>query len=151
MASRTTRLAHCRGTAGMLLPSFLRRQHMAGQAVRFVVVGLVNTVVDLGAFYLLGLIPGMSEVAAKAISYNLGTVNGFLLNKYWTISARYSKHSMREFAVFFGVNVPPLVVDVVIFAMLGLWATPGTFWMRMAKAFAAAAATAAWSFSAAGI
>jgi putative flippase GtrA len=124
----------------------LRRDHMTGQAVRFVIVGLVNTVVDMGAFYALGLVPGMSLVAAKAISYNLGTANSFLLNKYWTFSAGRSKRGLREFGLFFALNVPPLVVDVVVFTILGLWAGSGTFWVRMTKAFGAAAVTVAWTF-----
>lgn len=119
---------------------------MTGQAVRFVIVGMVNTVVDMGIFFLLGLMPGMSMVAAKFISYNLGTANSFVLNKYWTFGAGHSKRGLREFGVFFAVNVPPLVVDVVVFAMLGLWADSGTFGVRMTKAFAAAVVTAAWTF-----
>ena len=130
----------------MVITRLLRRDHMTGQAVRFVIVGVINTVVDMGAFYLLGLIPGMPLVAAKAISYNLGTADSFMLNKYWTFNAGGSKRGLREFGVFFAVNVPPLVVDVVVFAMLGLWAGSGTFWERMAKAFAAALVTTAWSF-----
>jgi putative flippase GtrA len=130
----------------MRVPHLLLRNRMAGQAVRFVIVGVINTVVDMGAFFLLGLVPGISLVAAKFISYNLGTTNSFVLNKYWTFSAGRSKRGMREFGVFFALNVPPLVVDVVVFMMLGLWAGSETFWVRMAKAFAAAVVTTAWTF-----
>ena len=126
--------------------NLLSRDRMTGQAVRFVVVGLVNTVVDLGAFYLLARVPGMPEVGAKFISYNLGTVNSFVMNKYWTFGARGSKRWLREFGVFFAVNVPPLVVDVVVFTMLGLWADSGNLWVRMSKAFTAAIVTTAWTF-----
>jgi len=124
----------------------LRRDRMAGQAARFVIVGVANTVVDLGIFYLLALIPGMPEVAAKAISYIFGICNSFVWNKHWTFGARRSARGRREFAVFFAVNLPPLAVNVVVFTLLGLWVGEGTFVVRMVKAFAAAVVSVAWNF-----
>ncbi len=129
-----------------LVPAFLRRDRMAGQAVRFIMVGVLNTAVDLVAFYLLALIPGMPEVAAKTISYMLGICNSFVWNKYWTFSARGSGRGWREFAVFFAVNIPPLLVNVVAFTLLGLWIESGTWYVRMGKAFAAAVVSVAWNF-----
>lgn len=130
----------------MLVPEILRRDRIAGQAVRFIVVGVINTVVDLAAFYLLSLIPGMPEVAAKAISYIFGICNSFIWNKYWTFNAGASDRGKREFAVFFAVNTPPLVVNVVVFTLLGLWIDSGSFWIRMGKAFGAAVVSVAWNF-----
>ncbi len=129
-----------------LVPAFLRRDRMAGQAVRFIMVGVLNTAVDLVAFYLLTLIPGMPEVAAKTISYILGICNSFVWNKYWTFSARGSGRGWREFAVFFAVNIPPLLVNVVAFTLLGLWIESGTWYVRIGKAFAAAVISVAWNF-----
>jgi putative flippase GtrA len=129
-----------------LIPDALRRDRMAGQAVRFIIVGVMNTVVDLATFYLLARIPGMPEVAAKALSYVLGICNSFVWNKYWTFGARDSARGRREFAVFFGVNLPPLAVNVVVFTLLGLWVGEGTFMVRMGKAFAAAVVSVAWNF-----
>jgi putative flippase GtrA len=114
--------------------------------VRFVIVGLLNTVVDLGAFYLLTLIPGMPEIAAKTISYILGICNSFVWNKFWTFSARDSGRGKREFAVFFAVNLPPLVVNIVVFSLLGLWTTSGSFAAREGKAFIAAVVAVIWNF-----
>ena len=88
----------------------------------------------------------MPDIAAKGISYVLGICNSFVWNKYWTFSARGSERGKREFAVFFAVNIPPLVVNVVVFTLLGLWIDAGTFWVRMAKAFAAAVVSVAWNF-----
>lgn len=119
---------------------------MGGQAVRFVLVGVLNTVVDLAAFYLLGLIPGVPDIAAKTISYILGICNSFVWNKYWTFRAGKSRKSGQEFAVFFAVNLPPLVVNVVVFTLLGVWIRSGDFWVRMGKAFAAAVISVIWNF-----
>lgn len=126
--------------------TFLRRDRVTGQAVRFVIVGLVNTVVDLGAFYLLTLIPGLPMVAAKAISYILGICNSFVWNKLWTFSARHSARAGREFALFFAVNLPPLLVNVIVFSLLGIWIGSGSQWVRLTKAFAAAVVAVIWNF-----
>ena len=130
----------------MLVPEMLRRDRMAGQAVRFIIVGFLNTAVDLGAFYLLSLIPGMPLVVAKTLSYVLGICNSFVWNKYWTFSAGQSHQGVREFAVFFAVNIPPLVVNIVVFTLLGLWIDSGSPWVRLGKAFAAAVVSVAWNF-----
>jgi putative flippase GtrA len=114
--------------------------------VRFLVVGLSNTVVDLGFFYLLTLIPGMPDIVAKTISYILGICNSFIWNKYWTFGARRSGRTAQEFGLFFLVNLPPLVVNVVVFSLLGLWTTSGTFAAREGKAFIAAIIAVVWNF-----
>ncbi|MCX8033576.1 MAG: GtrA family protein [Thermoleophilia bacterium] len=128
------------------LRSLLRRDRVTGQAVRFVIVGLLNTLVDLGAFYLLTLIPGMPTVAAKALSYILGICNSFVWNKLWTFRAWDSHRGRREFAVFFAVNMPPFLVNVIVFSLLGIWIGSGSQWVRMSKAFAAAVVSVAWNF-----
>ena len=128
------------------VPALLRRDRMAGQALRFILVGVLNTAVDLVAFYLLSLIPGMPEIAAKTISYMLGICNSFLWNKYWTFSARDSGRGWREFGVFFAVNLPPLLVNVIVFTLLGIWIESGTWYVRIGKAFAAAVVSVAWNF-----
>jgi putative flippase GtrA len=124
----------------------LRRDRASGQAVRFLIVGLTNTVVDLGFFYLLTLIPGMPDIVAKTISYILGICNSFIWNKYWTFGARRSGRTGREFALFFAVNLPPLIVNVVVFSLLGLWTTSGSFAAREGKAFIAAIVAVVWNF-----
>jgi putative flippase GtrA len=128
------------------VPVLLRRDRMAGQAIRFILVGVLNTAVDLVAFYLLSLIPGMPEVVAKTLSYMLGICNSFLWNKYWTFGARGSGRGWREFGMFFAVNIPPLLVNVIVFTLLGLWIESGTWPVRMGKAFAAAVVSVAWNF-----
>lgn len=124
----------------------LHRDRITGQAVRFAVVGVMNTLVDLGAFYLLARIPGMHEVAAKGLSYFLGICNSFLWNKNWTFNAAKSKRGWREFAIFLLVNLPPLFVNVFVFGLLGIWLESGVWYVRLPKAFAAAVVAMVWNF-----
>ncbi len=137
--------ARCGGTVNSIR-ALLRRDRMSGQAIRFVTVGVLNTAVDLGAFYLLSLIPGVPDVAAKVASYVLGICNSFFWNKYWTFSARGSARGKREFALFFAVNLPPLAVNIIVFTLLGIWIGSGSVLVRLAKAFAAAVVSVIWNF-----
>ena len=60
------------------------------QAVKFGAVGILNTGIDLGLYFVLtrwlGL--GAMPILAKAISYSAGILNSFLWNKYWTFQSR---------------------------------------------------------------
>jgi putative flippase GtrA len=129
-----------------LVRRLLHRDRITGQAARFVVVGVLNTLVDLGALYLLARIPGMPEVAAKAVSYFLGICNSFFWNKYWTFNAAKSAKGGREFGIFFLVNLPSYVVNVVVFTLLGLWLESGEWYVRVPKGFAAAVIAIIWNF-----
>lgn len=56
------------------------------QLGKFIVVGGINTLVDLGAFYLLTQVIGLVDhpVLAKVISYSFGILNSFVWNRLWT-------------------------------------------------------------------
>jgi len=139
-----------------LIRRLLHRDRIAGQAARFIVVGLSNTIVDLGVFYLLMHIPGVPapdqegftvySTAAKALSYFLGICNSFVWNKYWTFNAAKSQRGGREFGVFVLVNLGPLLVNVVVFGLLGLWIHSGSRLVQLGKAFAAAVIAVVWNF-----
>lgn len=138
------------------LRRFLHRDRMTGQAVRFVIVGFSNTAVDLGVFYLLMHVPGVPapgeegftlySTIAKAFSYLLGICNSFLWNKYWTFSAGKSQRGGREFGILLLVNTPPLLVNVIVFDLLGLWIESGSRLVQLGKAFAAALIAVIWNF-----
>jgi putative flippase GtrA len=65
---------------------------------RFLVAGVCAVTIDLIAYYL--LLDFLSHDIAKAISFVLGTIFAFLINKYWT----FEKHKKSYKEVFqFGV------------------------------------------------
>ena len=134
----------------------LHRDRITGQAARFVVVGLLNTVVAMGLFRLFLLIPGVPvpgeegfvyySTGANALAYFLGICNSFLWNKYWTFNAAKSQRGGREFGIFFLVNLPAFAVNVVVFTLLGVWTHSGSGWVQMGRAFAAAIVAVVWNF-----
>jgi putative flippase GtrA len=124
----------------------LSRDRASGQALRFVVVGLTNTVVDLGVYTLLARVFHMPDIPAKAISYILGITNSFVWNKYWTFSASKSGEGWRELGFFFLVNLPPLIVNVVVFTALSLGFDSPSLLVRESQALGAAVITVVWNF-----
>jgi putative flippase GtrA len=54
------------------------------QFVKFGVVGVSNTLITLAVYTLLLKVLGVWYLAASAIGFLVGAVNGFLLNRRWT-------------------------------------------------------------------
>jgi len=75
------------------------------QATKFGVVGISNTLVDWGIYYILTRWLGLSAlpVIAKAISYGAGILNSYIWNKRWTF--RSQQQGVRPLLLFVGVNL----------------------------------------------
>jgi putative flippase GtrA len=54
------------------------------QFVKFGIVGVSNTLLNFAVYTLLLKVFGVWYLAASAIGFSLGAVNGFLLNRRWT-------------------------------------------------------------------
>jgi putative flippase GtrA len=65
---------------------------VVGQLVRYGVVGISNTLVFLAA-YALCVHFGVWYIAASAIGYTLGAINGYVLNRRWTFRATQLSHT----------------------------------------------------------
>jgi putative flippase GtrA len=68
------------------------RRLLTVEALKFVVVGALNTAVDSGLYLVLTRWLGLGEtqVLAKAISYAAGTLNSFYWNRSWTFKSEAS-------------------------------------------------------------
>ena len=56
------------------------------QFVKFGIVGISNTLIMFAVFTLLLKVFGVWYIAASAIGWSVGAVNGFLLNRRWTFA-----------------------------------------------------------------
>jgi putative flippase GtrA len=93
----------------------LQQRQAFGELIRFAVVGVLNTGVDMAIFFLLTWF-GISYVTAQVISYSCGTANSYLLNKFWTF--RSSGRSYSEIARFIIVNLASLGISLACLALL---------------------------------
>lgn len=70
----------------------LLRHAAVGQFVRYGVVGITNTLVFLAA-YAICVHLGVWYIAASAIGYTAGSINGYILNRRWTFRAGHLSHT----------------------------------------------------------
>jgi putative flippase GtrA len=112
------------------------------QAVKFGAVGVLNTLVDLGLYFVLTRWLGLAglPVLAKSISYGAGIFNSFVWNRTWTFRSRAS--AWKTLLPFLLVNLVGLGMNTGAM-QLGLngLRLPELVSLGMATAF-----TLAWNF-----
>lgn len=84
---------------------------LLGQLLRFNLVGVLNTAVDFGLFFILERL-GMPYLLAQTCSYGCGIANSYLCNKYWTFGLSGSRG--RELLRFVVVNLGVLATSVIL-------------------------------------
>lgn len=139
---------------GMMMTRLMaRRVPLVLQASKFLLVGALNTFVDLGVLNLLIFVSQASSgslfVAFKGISFLLAVINSYAWNKFWTFSAgkRVSGKEFTQFlvvsAIGFGINVGTATAVVnVVGPQFGV---SGAIWANFG-ALTAAFASLLWNF-----
>jgi len=59
---------------------------MLTASLRYLIVGVFNTIVGLGTIYLCKWAAGIPDVPANAIGYSVGVIVSFSLNRRWTFA-----------------------------------------------------------------
>ena len=77
----------------------MKSKESALQAVRYALVGVVNTVLTIAFYWLLKSV-GLGVDLANLASYVLGMVCSFALNKVWTFRARRVGNVVRQSLLF---------------------------------------------------
>ena len=103
-------------TAGSSLINRLRR--LIPEASKFLTVGAIAYVVDVGVFNLLRFAGEFAPLAskpltAKIISAVVATVVAYFGNKTWTYAHRPGQSATRELTLFFGLDAIAMVIAVV--------------------------------------
>jgi putative flippase GtrA len=82
------------------------------QLLRFMTVGVLNTLIDTGIYITLTRLAGLdSIVAAKLLSFLAATVSSLLLNRYWTFGIT-SALTVGEVARFYATVSASMVLNV---------------------------------------
>lgn len=140
---------------GMFIVSFLGKKFLIIlQAGKFVLVGALNTFIDLGILngliWISGIAAGPLYPVFKGVSFLIATINSYFWNKHWTFEKRKRVFAPGEFSKFLAVTTIGFCINVgiasVVVNVIGpqfgitvkMWATVG--------AFAAALIAWIWNF-----
>ncbi len=85
------------------------------QGAKFLLVGLMNTGIDIGLYFALTrylAIFAQASVFAKGISYGAGVLNSYLWNRSWTFKSK--DRSWKTFAPFMVSNLIGLSVNAAV-------------------------------------
>ena len=98
------------------------------QAVKFGLVGVLNTLIDYAVYSLLLLIPFIGEhyVIAQVAGYCAGLGNSLILNKKWTF-AQKERVSRRQLVTFLAVNLAALGVSTAVLVVTQEWLGLGRY------------------------
>jgi putative flippase GtrA len=86
---------------------------------RYVVVGLLGTILDIGLYAILHILLGMPILLANSISYSAGMLNNYFFHRYWTFAKRSHKAVSLQLSEFALVCISGLIVNnllVLLFA-----------------------------------
>ncbi|MDP2820762.1 MAG: GtrA family protein [bacterium] len=102
---------------GFIFLSFFREKiRILWQFAKFLLIGTLNTFVDLGVLNALiffsGIASGIYFPLFKAISFAVANINSYFWNKHWTFAGEGSKKAPQEFGIFFIVSIGGLVINV---------------------------------------
>lgn len=92
------------------------------QAAKFLLIGILNTLIDLGILNFLILITGaasgLSFSAFKGISFLVAVINSYFWNKFWTFEKKETTKAKKEFVQFFIVALIGLGINVSIASLV---------------------------------
>jgi putative flippase GtrA len=88
---------------------YLRKHSLLDQFPKFACVGLLNTIVGYGAFFILS--DYLYYLLALIISHIIGVLNSFLWNKFWVFKSK--QFDILEFAKFNFVYLFVLLANMV--------------------------------------
>jgi putative flippase GtrA len=73
---------------------------MSSQGLRYIAVGLVNSVIGLAVILLLDLVLGIGSLLANALGFAVGAIVSYILNRTFTFrSQRQHRQAVPAFAI----------------------------------------------------
>lgn len=105
----------------------------------FGVIGVLNTVLDLGIF---NLLLHYGPIKAKIIATIVSATSSYFMNRHWTFRHRQRSGLRREYTLFFVFNAVGLIITS---AFLGVasyaFSVEGRVWLNVVNVLGTAAAT----------
>lgn len=124
------------------------------QAGKFILAGILATLMDWGVFKFLRLVfpfeIAILKNSLKGTSFLVATFGKYWLNKFWTFEKTEKKGVGREISQFYAITLFGLLLNVLIFSLLvntlgPKWGILPKTWETMAVIFSAVL-VAVWNF-----
>lgn len=97
---------------------YSRTRTMLPELLKFLVVGGLGTVIDLGGAAVLHNRYHVEPLAAKAVSVTLATIFTYCGSRFWTFKERENQSLRREAVLFFVLNVVGLLIAEVVIGLV---------------------------------
>lgn len=124
------------------------------QAAKFLLIGILATLVDLKIFdfldWLVALDTKIINNLFKAISFLVATFAKFWGNKFWAFEKKEKKGTGKEMVQFYAITIVGMLINVAIFSLVvnrigPQFGTPPQIWKKIGVLIAAIV-VAAWNF-----
>jgi putative flippase GtrA len=88
------------GRVSLLRRLYTQWHRLIHEFTKFGIIGVVNTVLDLGLANVFHVGLGMGPMTSKALSTVVAATSSYFMNRHWTFSHRVSTGHPREYALF---------------------------------------------------
>lgn len=88
------------------------------RALKFGLVGIANTALDLALFTALTYGAGVRAVPANVVSYSAGILLSFACNRAWTFRDRQRRQAGSQLALFAAGSLTGLALSTAVIALL---------------------------------
>ena len=92
------------------------------QAGKSFLVGILNTLIDLGILTLLmetfAIFAGLPYVIFKGVSFSFGSINSYFWNKFWTFEKKETKETLRETSQFYLITIGGLLIHLGVTSLI---------------------------------
>lgn len=94
-----------------------RESNEIARFLRFVIVGLSGTLIDIGFLTLLKTV-GQATLPANVLSYTLGLLNNFIWHRHWTYADGRSKTLWLQLGQFTLISLTGLLLNTMLVYLL---------------------------------
>ena len=95
-----------------------KKRRMYKQFFKFVIVGIINTLINLLILYILTEFFGVYYMLSAVIAFLFAVTNSFLLNKTWTFE-EYIKYKIKyKYIQFIIISIIALVINLILLYIL---------------------------------
>lgn len=114
--------------SAMDTPEIKKSDKLFGQISKFAVVGVINTIIDLGIVNVLILYFDVNSIPANIIGVTAAIVNSYILNKRWTFHDTEKEHVAQQFTIFVLLSIVGIVINTTVFVgLFEKWTLTGEF------------------------